>query len=800
MRFIVLSICGVILVAISFARAATPDLQMIEPQGVQRGSEADLELRGARLADSQELFFFSPGVAVTSMKVVNPQQVTVHVKVDKDAPIGENCVRLRTASGISDLRTFYVGPFPIVKSDQKTNLDFAHPQAVPLNVSVWGILQAEQAQYFSIDARKGQHISVEVHGMRLGHQLDPYVAILDAKKFELAVSDDTALAMQDPVATFIAPRDDKYIIQVRDSAYGGDGRAQYFLHVGTFPRPTILYPLGGPAGEELKVNFIGDLAGPFEQTLKLGASNSIKGSSELFVERDGMIPPSPNFLRVSGFPNVMEQEPDNDLAHATVVSGEVPFALNGVISKPSEADFYRFTLKKGRPLNISVLARSLRSPLDSVIVLYNEKGNGIASNDDAGQPDSYIRFDPPADGEYGLSITDQLHQGGPEFAYRVEITLTKPALALSIPQYNIFSQERWTVPVPRGNRYATLMRATRSEFGGDVSINAPSLPDGVTMTAPDVANITDVTPVVFEAKADAPVGGKLCELDAKAADPKQNVSGHYLQNVELVYGQNNSMLYKTAVDKLAVAVTQEAPFSLHVEQPKVPMVQNGTMDLKVSVQRKADFKGAVSLRFLFSPLGVGAVAGVDVPGDKANALYPVNTSGNAPLRKWKVCVVGFSEVTGQLWVSSELIDLEVAKPYVGGKIQLSAAEQGRTAQILCKLDQLEPFEGKAKIELLGLPPGVTSQPMEITSKDEQVTFPITIGEKSPVGNHNSLYCRVAVMKDGQEILHNIARGGVLRIDPPAAQKKSPTQVAQKKPGDAKPLSRLEKLRQDQAGQ
>lgn len=790
-----------LLSAAGAAFAATPDLQMIVPQGVQRGAEADIELRGARLNDVQEIFFFSPGITVTALKVVNPQLVAAHVKVEKDAPIGENCVRVRTASGISELRTVYVGPFPIVHSDQKTNLDFEHPQPIGMNVSVWGIIQNEQAQYFSIDAKKGDRIIAEVHGMRLGHMFDPYVAILDENRFELAESDDTALAMQDPIASLIAPHDGKFIIQLRDSAYAGGGQAQFFLHVGNYPRPMILYPLGGPAGEDLRFNFIGDISGPFERTLKLSLNHNPKPATEIFAERDGLIPPSPNFLRVSPFPNVLEQEPNNDFAHATVATASVPLALNGIISKPSETDFFKFKAKKGQPLDVRVHARSLRSPLDSVIVLYNEKGGGIASNDDAGQPDSYIRFDPPADGEYGLSITDHLHQGGPQYAYRIEITPTKPALSLSIPQYNLFSQERWTVPVPRGNRYATLMRASRSEFGGDVSISAPNLPDGISMTAPDVANITDVTPVVFEAKADAPIGGKLCELDAKAADPKQDLSGHYLQNVELVYGNNNTMLYKTAVDRLAVAVTQEAPFSLHVEQPKAPIVQNGSMDLKVSISRKADFKGNVSLRFLFSPPGLGAVAGVDVPGDKAEALYPMNTSGNAPVRKWKVCVIGMADVNGPLWVSSELVDVEVAKPFVGGRIQMSAVEQGRTGQVLCKLDQLEKFDGKAKIELLGLPPGVTAQPMEITAADQQVIFPITIGEKSPVGNHNSLYCRAIITKEGSDIIHNIARGGVLRIDTPAAQKKSPTQVAQKKPADAtKPLTRLEKLRQEQAGQ
>jgi hypothetical protein len=53
------------------------------------------------------------------------------------------------------------------------------------------------------------------------------------------------------------------------------------------------------------------------------------------------------------------------------------------------------------------------------------------------------------------------------------------------------------------------------------------------------------------------------------------------------------------------------------------------------------------------------------------------------------------------------------------------------------------------------------------------------------------------MKDGEPILHNIGRGGVLRIDPPAAAK--PAQVASAAPTTKpakpeKPLSRLDKLR------
>ena len=48
-----------------------------------------------------------------------------------------------------------------------------------------------------VEAKKGQRISAEIEAMRLGATLfDPYIAILDAKRFELAISDDAALLGQ----------------------------------------------------------------------------------------------------------------------------------------------------------------------------------------------------------------------------------------------------------------------------------------------------------------------------------------------------------------------------------------------------------------------------------------------------------------------------------------------------------------------------------------------------------------------------------------------------------------------------
>lgn len=793
------------------ARAATPHLDRILPRGVQRGTEADLTVQGSRLADAQELVIYSPGVTVMSVQVVRPEELKVHVRVDANAPVGEYNCRVRSETGISELRTFQVTPFKVIdlhdimKTDAKGRPinTFENPQPIDLNVTVAGSLPSEQVQYFAVDMKKGQRLTAEVQGMRLGELFDPFLAILDQKRFELSVSDDTAFAMQDPIASTIIPADGRYIIALRESSYR-EG-AHYLLHVGSFPRPTILYPLGGRPGEELHVKFLGDVGGPLERTLKLpGEPNE---SLPIFPEQDGLIAPTPNHVRVSDMPNVLEQEPNDETSQATPYEGDLPVAFNGIIEKAGDVDFFRFKARRGQALDLRVYARQLRSPLDSVLTLYNAKGNVISSNDDNGGPDSYIRFNVGEDGVYFISVTDQLKQGGPDYAYRVEISEPRPAVVMAIPQFNNNSQERWTIPVPRGNRYATLVRATRINTGGDVTIKSMDLPPGVTAVSADGSS--GEIPVVFEARADAPIGGKLCTLggDVFNGDKKVDVVPRYQQQIDLVYGNNNSPLYKTDVQSLAVAVTKEAPFKLHLEQPKAPLVLGGEISLKVTAERAPDFKNPISVRFLYMPPNLGGLSTIDMPGDKSELLFPINAQTNAtPGKTWKVCVAGMSDVNGELWVASEFVDLTIAEPFIDGSLNMTAAEQGKSTMALCKLDQKRPFAGKAVAKLMGLPANVTAEDVQITSADTQVMFPVTVGEKASPGRRDSLFCRVTIIQDGEEIVHQFARGGVLRVDKPEVPKTaSPTPAVAQGSKPAKPaapagekvLSRLEKLRLEQ---
>jgi hypothetical protein len=797
---VALFLLGILLA--SAVRAATPELNIILPRGVQRGAEADIVLRGQRLADAQELFLYDPSITVTTLKAGNATEIQAHIKVAADAPLGERQVRVRTATGISELRTFYVVPFPVVES-KKPNNKFDTPQPIDLNVTVAGTIENEEVDYFRVEAKKGQRITAEVQGMRLGGAVfDPYVAILDTSRFELATSDDTALALQDPIASIIAPADGPYIIQIRESSYGGSGDSRYLLHIGTFPRPKGVYPLGGKIGEDLALQFIGDVAGPIAQTVHLPDAPTAK--INLFAQQDGLSAPSPNFIRASPFPNVMEIEPNNDPKTATVANIPLPLAFNGVISEPNDIDYFRFAAKKDQAIEVRVIARKLRSPLDSVLTIYNANGGGMASNDDSGGPDSYLRFNPPADGDYLLSVTDQLHQGGPDYTYRVELTPVTPKLSITIPAVQQNSQERQAIPIARGNRFATLMRATRTDFGGEVAISSADLPPGVTLSSENIPGNGDTIPVLFEAAPDAPTGGKLSTLAARCTDPNQKAEGKFEQNVELIVGQNNAPYYVSRTDRLAVAVTDAVPFKLHIEQPKAPLVQDGQMNLKIVAERAPDFHGPIALHMLFNPPGVSSSPQVDMPGDKSEILYPLSANGGAEIRHWKICVMGESDINGPVWASTQLADLEVSPAFVNMKLAMTAVERGKPAQILCNVEQKAKFDGSATVKLIGLPAEATTADLPLTSADERLVFNVNTTAKTPVGSDGSLLCQITFTQNGEQIIQQSGMGGVIRVDPPPPPKKDAPPVAAAPPPKAAPaapptkvLSRLEQLRQEQ---
>jgi hypothetical protein len=629
---------------------------------------------------------------------------------------------------------------------------------------------------------------------------DAFVGIVDAKRFELIASDDSPLLRQDSLASILIPEDGDYYIYVRESSYGGNDGCRYRLHVGTFPRPTVAYPAGGPPGQEIEVRFLGDPAG--EIARKIAANSTGKFRPGVFVEDEQGITPSPIMFREFAHANTMEAEPNEDMA-AIPAAVALPTAFNGIVDKPNDKDFFKFTAKKDEVWDFEVLSRRIGSGLDPVLTIYNAERNAVVGNDDSRGPDAYIRFQVPADGDYFIGISDHLQRGQADFVYRVEVDRPAPSMTVEIPRSVQYSQERQTIVVPQGNRYGTLVSVARNNFGGEIVLAEDiALPAGVRMVArPMPANMT-VMPVVFEADETAEVAGKLMDFNAKCTDPAISVLGRFFNLADFVLGEpNNSLYYPATVDRLAIAVTEKVPFKLDIVQPTAPLVHNGSLQIKVVATRDAGFDAPITVQFPFRPPGVGTTGSITIPQGQTEGFYPLNADGGAPVGKWPIFVIGVAEHKGPTWVSSPMSEMEIAQPFVTFEITRTACEQGQAAQLYCKLNHVVPFEGEAKAELLGMPAEVTSEARTFTKDTTELVFPLNTTAASPAGNHKTIFAQVTVTLNGQSAVSN-AGGTEFQISVPIVKTEAPAQPAAAPAAPAapqeKPLSRLEQLRQSKA--
>jgi hypothetical protein len=683
------------------------------------------------------------------------------------------------------------------------NNDFAKPQKINLNSTVNGVVLNEDVDYFAVEAKKGQRLSAEVEGLRLGESFfDPSMAIMDTNRFVLAAADDTPLLKQDCAGSVIVPKDGTYVVQVRESAFGGNDRCHYRLHVGTFPRPLAVYPAGGKFGQTVEVNFIGDPSGPMRQKVTLPTAP--QPGYGLWAQDAGGISPSPNPFRLSPLENVLEKEPNDDPPHATPFTA--PAALNGVIDKPGDHDFWVFPAKKGQAFDVRVFARQLRTPLDSVIHVTRMSGQYITGNDDSDGPDSYVRFTTPEDDRYVIQITDQMGRGGPEFVYRIEVTPVEPRLNLGLPERTQFVDI--VAPIPKGNRYALLLSAQREDFGGDVNLELNGLPAKVTPQILTMNGDQGVIPVLLSAAADAQPAAALVEVTGKHKEGDRTIEGRLLQKTQLIRGDNNREVLNYHSNRAAVAVTEAVPFHIEIVQPKVPLVQNGNMELKVTATRDNGFKAPITIRMLYNPPGVSAPESIQIPEGQNQAAIPLTADGGAAIRKSKIAVLAEAYVgDGPVVVSSQLADLEVAEPVLRFQFQPATVEQGQKTSVVVKVEKTRKLESPASIELLGLPNEATTETRQIDDATSEVIFPITTTGKTPPGLHKTLICRAVVKSQGEPITH-IVGGGELRIQPPLPPKNTvaakpppkPASAAPVKPAAPRPLSRLEQLRAEKKGQ
>ena len=352
-----------------------------------------------------------------------------------------------------------------------------------------------------------------------------------------------------------------------------------------------------------------------------------------------------------------------------------------------------------------------------------------------------------------------------------------------------------------------MLSAEREDFGGDVNLEMKGQPAKVAAQILPITGDLGAVPVLLSAAADAPLAASLVDVTGRHKEGERTMEGRLLQKTMLVRGDNNREVWDYRSHRLAMAVTEAVPFHVEIVQPKVPLVQNGALELKVTAVRDNGFKGPITLGMLHNPPGVSSPYSVTIPEGQNQAVIPLTADGGASIRKWKIAVLAESYLgDGPVVVSSQLADLEVSEPVLRFQFQPAVVEQGQKTSVIVKIEKTRKLDSPATIELLGLPNEVTTEPRQIDDAASEVVFPIATTAKSPPGLHRTLVCRAVVKSQGEPITH-IVGGGELRIQPPLPPKSNvaakpvakPASKAPAKPSAPRPLSRLEQLRAEKKG-
>lgn len=748
----IVALCALVLV-LTGEPLYSPRITQVAPAGGQRGVELVVAFLGQRLAEPQEVMFTEAGIEVVSLRADKPERCEATLRIAPDCPLGPHGVRLRTAAGISNYVWFQVGALP--EADEKREGDAA--MSIALEHTINGSLRGEEVDRYALDLQAGARVHCELTAMRLGFSaVDLALSVAGPDGREVARADDTPLGQKDPIVTFAVEASGTYVVAVEAAFPDAANSGPYRLHVGTFPRPTGALPAGGQPGETIEFEMLGDGPAPRARaTLPTDGTQIFRYYPET---GEGAVAPSPILLRVGGPPNASGVV---DAKGRTLV--DFPASVHGVIAEPDQTLRYFFRAKKGQVLEFRVLARTLHSPLDPVLIAREAGGKFLAYNDDAGggSADSLLTFTAPADGEFSIEVRDLLRRGSPAHFFRLEGGERSAPMSLRMV---VGRQDEPVLAVPQGGRGACVLQITNADANAGLELLAQDLPPGVTATFGPILRGSNLVPLVLHASQGTSLLGAQMGFAAKATQAPLVRDPGYVQVIPLVTVRNNQPILYTAQRHLPVAVTKAAPFTLEIEPLQAPLIRGAPLGVRVRVQREKGFADNIRIRAVWTPPGVNA-GQVVIPGNSSEAALPIEATTSALLGTFPLAVNAVcSRGGGVLELASDFTELRVEEPWVTATVGKARGRQGEGKELRVQLERKHTLEAPFRAALLNLPRGVTATEAEVTPDAKEVTFALTIAADASLGRHRAFVVELRVPA-GEGIARHRFGGGEIRIDP-----------------------------------
>jgi hypothetical protein len=436
------------------------------------------------------------------------QRAHLQIALAPNAERGRRELRLRTPLGLSNPLVFFVGEFPEFREKElkvtaaDTVKEVSLPavlngQLIPGSFGRFRSMTRQQQTYlpgdvdrYKFKAYKGQQL-VAAAGAR---EIIPYLpdavpgwlqavlTLYDSSGNEVAYSDDFSFH-PDPVLYYEVPKDGDYVIEIRDALYRGREDFVYRITIGEFPFLKSIFPLGGRAGTQIKVQALGWNLDWNARTMDAG--KLAPGIYSIPAGENGVASNSMPFM-IGDLPECFEKDPNNARKQSQQIN--LPIIINGRIDSPGDLDVFSFKGRSGDRIAVEVYARRLDSPLDSVIRLTDAHNRQLAFNDDredkgsgleTHHADSYLSATLPANGTYYVFLGDAQHKGGPEFGYRLRMSALRPDFDLRIVPSALNTIVGPNAPI-------TVYALRKDGFSGEIALVLKSAPPGVALSSAKV--------------------------------------------------------------------------------------------------------------------------------------------------------------------------------------------------------------------------------------------------------------------------------------------------------------------------
>lgn len=708
------------------AFAAEPTLRNLSVRGLQVGGSTTIAIDGDDLGKAPKLLLPFPARQKLLPKSTD-KQAAFEVSLDSSIAPGYYHVRVVTEGGVSAPAIIGVDRLP-----QRPLTKEIATLPIALHGSTTGSTIAEAA----FAGKAGQKVIVEIEAERLGSKLRPVVHLYSPKKLQLAWSWPNATLLGDTRLEATLPENGAYTVAIHDNQYAGQSPGFFRLKIGQWNYADRVFP---------------PIVGNRTEAVELLGNSAAKIS--LAANRDRFHPlPWPAHGHWSGPRPHVEMSSRIELSATDDLSGMLKvgsFAITDRFARPFEESRFRVPVAPGSKMRFEVFAERLGSPVDSALLIRDEKANLLARADDGpGTLDPALDFTAPANVTAVLvGVAEMQGRVGPQSIFRLTVDSGGSSAA---GDYRLFTPTQHA-GLPANGRCVVPIFAQRSGFHGKIDLNARGLPGGVKVEGTAIAADADGALVTLSGAASEPAIASWRGRGDNGQERAVFLRGHPLEKQQ-----------PWLATEFAVAPTAAKAGDFTVAWRGLPdsagLVPGRKIALPVKISR-LDPASLVRLTLLTS---------------QAPPLVNGQPDANRTIRPEKPVELGAKASDGELTallpaelpagsydiaIRAELLSANrqrvLATAFTPVKklpVRMPIAVKPANTLIAAKLDPKKPtivevkgtlvrsegFAGDAAVTLAGLPAGIAAPQAAVKASETALTIKLTIPPNFKPGEHRGI--------------------------------------------------------------